>query len=290
MKVYLDYTQDELDRQYEHAHIVDNIEFFTERSRTESARVRAAATGRFDVAYGAGKDELLDIYLADADNAPIMVFFHGGRWAVGSKESNCEAAETYCRAGAHFISVNFTLLPGTTMDGLIGQCRDAVAWVHANAGTFGGDGGRIHVVGKSSGAHVAAMMVTTDWQGAYGLPADLIKGGLLVSGMYDLEPVRLTFRNEWTRLDADSAARNSPIHHIPALGCPLVIGYGALESEEFKRQPQTFAAAWRKAGHDCALVEMPEHHHFSLNAEMANPTNPLLEPVLARLGAAKAAA
>ena len=96
----------------------------------------AAANGRFDVAYGPHEDELLDIYLADdAGPAPIVVFFHGGRWARGSKASNCEGAETYTALGVHFVSVNFSLLPTVTMDVLIHQCRDAIAWLWRNAET-----------------------------------------------------------------------------------------------------------------------------------------------------------
>ena len=146
----------------------------------------------------------------------------------------------YTALGVHFISVNFSLLPTVTMDVLIRQCRDAIAWVWRNAETFGGDRDRIFVHGKSSGAHVGAMMAITDWRAEYDLPADLVKGALLVSGMYDLEPVRLTFRNEWLKLDAEGAARNSPIRHIPDNGCPLIVGMGSLETDEFRRQPRAF--------------------------------------------------
>ena len=140
MKIYLDYTQEELDRQYEHRHFVPDSDDFIAANKAESERVRNAANGRFDVAYGPHEDELLDIYLAESNGpAPIVVFYHGGRWAMGSKASNCEGAEVYTALGAHFISVNFSLLPTVTMDVLIRQCRDAIAWVWRNAETFGGD-------------------------------------------------------------------------------------------------------------------------------------------------------
>jgi arylformamidase len=282
MKIYLDYTQEELDRQYEHRHFVPDADEILAFQAAESKRVRAAAKGRFDVAYGPGGDQLLDIYLAggpDGD-APIVVFFHGGRWAMGSKNSNCEAAEMYTANGAHFVSVNFSLLPDVTMDVLIGQCRDAAAWLWRHAGDFGGDQTRMFVHGKSSGAHVAGMMAVTDWSPYEDLPADLFKGGLLVSGMYDLEPVRLTFRNEWLKLDADGALANSPIRHIPANGCPLIVGVGALETDEFRRQSREFADAWSAAGLDCQFAEMPGRHHFSVNEDLNDAESRLAAPFL----------
>jgi arylformamidase len=281
MKIYLDYTQEELDRQYEHRNLVPDADDFVAAQRAESERVRKAANGRFDVAYGDDGDELLDIYLAhSAGPAPIVVFFHGGRWALGSKASNCEGAEMYTALGVHFVSVNFSLLPTVTMDVLIRQCRDAIAWLWRNADSFGGDRDRIFVHGKSSGAHVGAMMAITDWRGGYDLPGDLVKGALVVSGMYDLEPVRLTFRNEWLKLDREGAARNSPIHHIPDRGCRLIIGVGALETDEFRRQPREFVAAWRAKGLECRLVEMEGRHHFTVNDEMKDATSALVAPFL----------
>jgi len=279
MTIYLDYTQEELDRQYEHRHLVPDAGEIMARQKTRGERVRAAATGRFDVAYGDGEDEVLDIYLADRDgDAPVVVYFHGGRWSMGSKNSNCECAEIYTAGGIHFVSVNFTLLPKVAMDDLVSQCRAAVAWVWRNAGDFGGDPDRIFVHGKSSGAHLAAMMAVTDWPAEIGLPADLFKGGLLVSGMYDLEPVRLTFRNDVLRLDQPAAERNSPIRHIPANGCPLIVAVGALETDEFRRHSRTFSEAWRACGLSCQFTEIEDRNHFTMNDEMAEADSPMVAP------------
>ena len=290
-KVYLDYTQEELDRQYEHRSIVPDSDDFIARNEADSADVRATARGRFDVPYGPDPDQLLDIYTAESGGlSPVVVFFHGGRWSRGGKTSNIESLATYNAAGIHFVSVGFTLIPDTHMDGLVGQCRDAIAWLWHNAKSFGGDPDRLFVMGKSSGAHLAGMMVVTDWQAERGVPADVIKGGLLVSGMYDLEPVRLSFRNGFLGLDEETAARNSPILHIPDIGCPLVVGYGALETEEFQRQSRTFAAAWTGRGSTCQLAEMAGRHHFSINADLNDAQSDLLTPFLGYMGIVGAAA
>jgi arylformamidase len=288
-KVYLDYTQEELDGQYEHRSFVADGDEFLTRTHDESARVHAAAVasgnGKFDVSYGPHADQLLDIYLAPGDGPrPVVVFYHGGRWSRGSKTSNVESSAMYNAAGVHFVSVGFTLVPDTSLDGLIGQCRDAVAWLWNNADSFGGDADRLYVMGKSSGGHVAGMMIITDWAAERGLPADVLKGGLLVSGMYDLEPVRLSFRNGFLGLDEAAAMRNSSIHHIPDNGPPIIVGYGSLETDEFRRQSQTFAAAWQEKGLECRLVEMEGRHHYSLTADLSDPDGGLAAPFLEHIG------
>ena len=286
-KIYLDYTQEELDRQYEHRSIVPDSDDFIARNEAESAQIRAAAHGRFDVAYGSNPDQLLDIYPAAGDGlSPVVVFFHGGRWSRGDKTGNIESLATYNAAGIHFVSVGFTLIPNITMDGLIRQCRDAMVWLWHNARSFGGDPDRFFVMGKSSGGHLAAMMVVTDWAAERGMPANVIKGGLLVSGMYDLEPVRLSFRNGFLYLGEEMAMRNSPIHHIPDGGCPLIVGFGSLETDEFQRQGRTFATAWAGRGLFCQLVEMAGRHHFSINADMNDPGGDLVTPFLKHIGVA----
>jgi len=290
-KIYLNYTQKELDDQYEHRSIVSDSDKFIARNETDSAKVRAAAKGELDVAYGSDPDQLLDIYPAPGDGpSPVVVFFHGGRWSRGDKTNNIESLQTYNAAGAHFVSVGFTLIPNIDMDGLVGQCRDAIAWVWRNAKSFGGDPDRIFVVGKSSGGHLGGTLVVTDWEAERGVPSDIIKGALLVSGMYDLEPVWLSFRNGFLKLDEESAMRNSALHHIPEHGCPLVIGYGSLETDEFQRQSKTFAAAWSERGYSCQLVEMAGKHHFSIDADLNDPDGDLIRPFLKNINVADAVA
>ncbi len=288
-KVYRDYTQEELDRQYEHRHIVPNMDEFTARTRAASDRVRAALKPR-EAAYGDAPRQKLDIYPA-GPGAPVVVYMHGGRWQMNSKETSCHMAECFTRAGIAFIIPNFRQAPDHDMDTIIADARAAVVWAHENAASYGGDANRLFIAGASSGGHMGGMMVTTDWT-RFGLPADAVKGGLLLSGMHDLEPVRLTFRNDALKLDAETAARNSPIRHIPRPGCPLVVAVGALESDEFKRQSREFAEAWRAAGNAATFIERDGKHHYSLGEDLADPESPLLRaffPIVGPTAAARAA-
>ncbi len=285
-KVYRDYTQEELDRQYEHRHIVPNLEEFTARSQAESKRVRAELKPR-EVAYGAHPRQKLDVYPA-GPGAPIVVYLHGGRWQMNSKETSCHGAECFTRAGVTFIAPNFRQAPDNPMDTIIADARAAVVWAWQNAASFGGDRNRLYISGASSGGQMAGMMVTTDWT-QHGLPADAVKGGLLISGMYDLEPVRLTFRNEALKLDVATAERNSPIRHIPVPGCPIVVAVGALESDEFRRQSRFFAEAWQKAGNARTFIERDGKHHYSLGEDLDDPESPLLRAFFKMIGVSASA-
>jgi len=290
-KIYRDYTQEELDRQYEHRNIVQNADEFTARARAESKRVREsfAGRGRFDLAYGPEPKQKLDVYPAASPSAPAAVWFHGGRWQMNSKDDSNRAVETFTRAGVTLVAAGFRQAPDNRMDVIIDDARKAVAWVYNNAASIGVDRNRLYIVGHSSGGHMAGMMVTTDWT-KLGLPRDAVKGGLCGSGMYDLEPVRLTFRNEALKLDEEAAARNSPIKHIPVPGCPIVVTVGQLESDEFRRQSREFADAWRKAGNQVQFIEVPRLHHFSLSADFNNPENPAIKATLDLIGAKPKAA
>src|SRR5262249_53795719 len=128
------------------------------------------------------------------------------------------------------------------------QIRRAIAWVHRNAAGFGGDPDRLYLGGHSSGAHLAAVALTTDWPGSFDLPADVIKGGMCSSGMYELAPVRLSHRSSYVDFTDAMVAALSPIRHLDRLRAPLIVSYGTDETPEFQRQAREFAAAVRAAG------------------------------------------
>ena len=133
---------------------------------------------------------------------------------------------------------------------------------------------RIHVSGHSAGGHLTALMVSSDWA-ALGLPADLLKGGCAVSGIYDLEPIRLCYLNADVRLDAAMAARNSPLALVPRAAPPLILTVGGRETDEFRRQQAVYAEAWQAAGLPLEIVALPEDQHFSILDRFATAGSPL---------------
>ncbi|HEY1432962.1 MAG TPA: alpha/beta hydrolase, partial [Stellaceae bacterium] len=186
--VFLDYDQTALDAAYDQAAYAPNREQLTKRriSDSELARRRVGAPER--VAYGPTDIERLDIYRTGRATAPIFVFIHGGAWRSGRSKDFAAPAEIFLAAGAHYVVPDFAWVQdvGGSLMVLAGQVRRAIAWVYDNAAHIGGDPNRLYVGGQSSGGHLAAVALTTDWSGDFGLPADIIKGGMCISGMYDL--------------------------------------------------------------------------------------------------------
>jgi arylformamidase len=283
MKVYRDYDQAELDRQYDQTTLVADPSVYHARKRRESERVRAAFDCRLGVPYGPSPDEWLDIFPAAEPGAPVLVLVHGGAWKGGSARDNQFPAEALVPRGAAFVAVNFSLVPAATLAEQVRQNRAAVAWVHQHAREFGADPERIHLAGVSSGGHVGGMLAVTDWQRDWGLPADTLKGAVLVSGMYDLEPVRLTWRNRYLDLTPETAAALSPINAIRPGGIPLVLAYGEDELDEFKRQTGEMADAWRAAGNPCELLVLAGTDHYAGNFALSDPDGPLLAAVFRQM-------
>jgi arylformamidase len=154
------------------------------------------------------------------------------------------------------------------------QVRLGMAWVYKNATRFGGDPNRLYLGGHSSGAHLCGVALVTDWSKDFGLPADMIKGSLCMSGMYDMKPVRLSKRSSYVNFDDDMEDKMSAQRHIDLLHAPIVVTYGPYETPEFQRQSRDFAAAARGAGKPAELIEALNYNHFEMNESLASPYAP----------------
>src|SRR5580692_11395571 len=192
--VFLDYDQIELDAAYDQAVYQPNILQLNKRWASNSARTRARIGEPLRRVCGESAIEQLDIFRTSRDHAPIFIFIHGGAWIRGEAKSYAAPAEMFIHAGAHYVVPDFINVgdAGGSLFPMAEQVRRAIAWVYRNADSFGGDPERIYIGGQSSGAHLTAVALTTDWQVEFGLPAGIVKGGLCTSGMYELAPVRLS--------------------------------------------------------------------------------------------------
>jgi arylformamidase len=146
-----------------------------------------------------------------------------------------------------------------------------VAWVYKNAGSFGGDPNRLYLAGHSSGAHLAGVVLVTDWRKDFGLPDDIVKGALLISGMYELKPVRLSKRSEYVKFTDEMEHTMSTQRHLARLKTPVILAHGTLESPEFQRQTREFAAAVKAAGKPVQLIVGEGYNHFELPETLGNP-------------------
>jgi len=211
------------------------------------------------------------------------VFIHGGYWQRNDKSGSSYVAGPLVAAGAVSVVINYPLIPTVSMDQVVASCRAAVGWVYRNATSFGGDPGRISVSGHSAGGHLAAMLLATDWT-ALGLPADVVKAAVGVSGLYDLEPVRLCFVNEVMQLDEGAVGRNSPALLPAPRSGRLLLTVGSTEGPEFHRQVDALAGAWRPTGLLVAVLDLPGEDHFSMAAQLGDPASVLTRAVVALLG------
>jgi acetyl esterase/lipase len=136
------------------------------------------------------------------------------------------------------------------MDGIVGEIRSAISYLDSRAN-------RLIVSGWSAGGHLAAM--------AMQMPS--VNAGLVISGLYDLEPIRHCYVNDKLRLDAHEASRNSPVS-MPAFSEPMTIAYGKNELPELCRQSEDYAKAVKQA----KLLALPNHNHFRSWKSLLRPT------------------
>jgi arylformamidase len=271
-KIWLDLDQKALDAAYDQSVWAPNMIQVVTRYITNSEAMRARIGPPETMAYGPGRSERLHVYRTLKPHAPIFVFIHGGAWRSATAEDYAFPAEMITASGAHFVGVDFDWVQDVDGDltVLTAQLRCALAVVHGHAARFGGDRDRIFLGGHSSGGHLAAVMLTTDWA-ALGLPPDLIKGAICLSGIYDLTPVRLSSRSRYIRFTDAMADDLSPLQHVERIGAPIIVAVGSYDSPEIKRQAQAFADALQRAGKPMQVLKGEGYNHFELMETAANP-------------------
>jgi arylformamidase len=284
-RVWLDLDQAELDAAYDQSAWAPNREQLLRRHAAQSAAVRTRLGAPLRYAYGPTPVEGLDVYITPSVGAPINVLIHGGAWRAGLARNYAYVAELFVRAGAHLVVPDFAPVQdvGGSLMRMAEQVRRAVAWVYRNARRFGGDPARLYVSGHSSGAHLAGVILTTDWPRELDLPADVVKGGLCSSGMYDLKPVRLSARSSYVKFTDETEEALSPQRHLDRLNAPLVVSHGTLDSPEFQRQARDFAAAVRAAGKPVELLVGDDYNHFEIFETLGTPYGLLGRAVLAQM-------
>lgn len=215
-RVFLDYDQAELDALYNQANFAPNAAQIHQRTETNSAAARARLGPALRLNYGPTPIESLDVYRSSLEKAPVFVYIHGGSWRTGSAARAAFPAEMFVRAGACYVPIDFTSIDdaGKNLMTLADQVRRALAWVYRNAASFGADPERLYVGGHSSGAHLAGVVLTTDWAEDFGLPNWIVKGGLCCSGMHELHPVSLSARSSFVDFNDHVVQALSAIRRI----------------------------------------------------------------------------
>jgi arylformamidase len=280
--VYRDMTQEQLDAQYNiRAMVPEHLDIFKSwAERSTRARQALKDRAKLDLAYGPDPAQALDLFLAADAGAPLLVFIHGGYWRAQDKSDFSYVAEPFAGAGISVAVVNYRLAPRVTIDEIVEDIRQSIVYLAKAAPELGYASDRIYVSGTSAGGHLTVSALATSW-GNYGLAPDIIKGGCALNGLYDLEPIRLCYLNKEIGITKETSARQSIINFLPAAAPPLILSTGGDESEEFHRHERELAAAWRKAGLNCTVIEQPDGHHFDIIERFIDLNGPLGRAVLA---------
>ena len=273
----------EIDAQYDVEASVDDFGVTVDFFLSNSERVRRKLKPELDIPYGPTTAEHLDLYPARAPDAPLHLFIHGGYWHSLSSKEFSFVAEGLVEAGVAVAILNYDLCPNVTMTEIVRQNRAAVKWLYENARRHNCDPDRISVSGHSAGGHLTAMLMATDWAGTYGVPADVVKSGCAISGLFDLAPFEHSWLQPKLKLDAGEIERNSPIRHIPSAAGPLIVTLGGDESAEFHRQSQDFLAAWTRAGLKGAYLDLPGLNHFTVLEGYMDRRSPLCAAILRQI-------
>jgi arylformamidase len=248
--VWMDLDQAELDAAYDQSFYAPMARQILARTASNSELVRTRLGPPLREAYGPTDAERLDIFRTKRGKAPIFVFIHGGAWLGGNAKDYAYPAEMFVNAGAHYVALDFVAIGAANGDLrlMAQQVRRAIAWTYKNAETFGGDPERLFIGGHSSGGHLCGVALVTDWKSDFGLPETIVKGGVCMSGMYDLKAVRLSKRSKYVKFTDEMEEAMSSQRHLDRLRAPVIVTYGTNETPEFQRQNREFAAALTAAG------------------------------------------
>jgi arylformamidase len=285
--VWGDMDQKALDDAYDQDVYAPNRPLIVARRIAASERTRAILGEPQRVAYGPTEYERIDIFRAPAAKAPVNIFIHGGAWRRNKGPDYHLQAEPLVHAGAHALIADFINVEQARGDlfPMYEQVRRAIVWAWRNAETFGGDRERFYISAHSSGSHLAACVLTRGWQ-EEGLPANFCKGALLLSGMYDLEPVRLSKRSSYVKFTDAMVEKLSSQRHLDGLHTPLILAHGSEETPEFQRQTRDFFVAVQAAGNPAELIVGEAYNHFEFLETLANPYGLAGRAMLRQMGPA----
>ncbi len=287
--VWRDMDQQALDDAYDQLVYAPNRPLVVARRIAAAERARTILGPPQRVAYGPNAHEGLDIFRCPAAHAPVNVFVHGGAWLSNKAADYAAQAEPLVRAGAHSVIIDFINVKETGGDlmPMYEQVSRAVAWAWRNAESFGGDRERFYVSAHSSGSHLAGCVLTQGWR-EESLPENFCKGALLLSGMYDLTPVRLSKRSSYVKFTDAMVEKLSALRHLDGLHTPLIVAHGTCETPEFQRQTRDFFAAVRAADKPAELIVGDSYNHFELLETLANPYGLIGRALLAQMGLSQA--
>jgi arylformamidase len=265
-KVFLDYSQAELDQAYDQLVWAPHRDSIQAEIRKDCEAVRQKMPPRTE-RYGVSDKQMLDIFAPPgATKAPVLVYLHGGAWLRGARQDTIYPAPAVTGRGAALVVPEFNNVSEVALPQMIAQCREAVDWTVRNAASFGGDPGRVYLAGHSSGAHLASCVLLGD---------PPVRGALVISGMYDLHAPMLSARAKYVKITPEELDAASAMRHLGRIRCPVAVAWSVGDSPEFRRQAQVFAAALEGMGRLASRTEVFSPNHFEEPRQLADPESTL---------------
>lgn len=281
MTVYKHYDQESLDKQYDARATVPDFSKILKSWQQRSETFRQQARMEQDLCYGSGERRSIDVIPAADSGSPLLVFFHGGYWQGLGKEIFHFVAESFVEQGIATALVNYPLAPAAAMDEIVASCRESLVYLYRHAVDCNCSQSRIFVCGHSAGGHIAAMLLATEWNRiAVDLPPDLIKGGCALSGLFDLEPIRLSYLNKTLGMDEAMARRSSPLHLTPGCKNPFIVSVGAMESDEFHAQSESLEEDWLSKEVPVKMLVVDGANHFTMLDHLSDKKSQLHQEIV----------
>lgn len=249
-----------------------------------SKAFRSTVDATLNCEYDKGAKDKLDVFHCGNPDASVFVFIHGGYWQRGDKSIYSFIAEPFLNSEANVVLVGYSLCPDTTMTNIVEQIRRAMVWLWQHANDIGISAERINLSGHSAGGHLTAMSLTTHWsEYDHNLPDNLIKTGIPISGLYQLQPLLQTTISNALNMDAEEVNYLSPNFLKPSTNSPVLAVLGGEETQQFHWQTDQFIEAW--SGHDSNIEKHiePQVDHFDIINRLANPNSEIFEKVRAWL-------
>src|SRR5262249_55330917 len=216
--------------------------------------------------------------------APLIVYIHGSYWQHGDRKDYSFVARELNANGITVAIPSYSLCPAVSVMEIgdeIQLCL-AVLWKRTKK--------RPTVIGHAAGGHLTAEMRPGDWSRFAGAPADLVRAGYAISGVFDLAPLTRTSLNAALHLTEGVARAASPMFRPPPpKGRRFVAAVGGDESAEFLRQSREIAKNWRTVGIDARAEVHAGTNHFTIVDELITPGSPVLRQIVALAHEADAA-
>jgi len=269
----------DVETQFNPRRAVPNVDEHAARTQLLSQQARQRHEGIYNLRYGPGPLATLDVFKAAQAHAPVHVFLHGGYWRGRDKSDFSYLADALLPHGITTVVMNYDLCPHVELPAIVDQVAQGLAWVHDHAADWGADPKRYSASGHSAGAHLIAAVLARHDQAA-SVPMGMPSSAVLISGVYELEPVLSISVNAEIRLRPDQVAAMSPMRHPPCKPVRLAVAVGGAETQGFVEQSKRFAATCAAQGADARFIEYEACDHYTVMRHFESPQGELTRLVV----------